>query len=71
MISRLIFLMPRYLDDISNMNNVYFGQINPSELQFEKKTNASDTGAAFLTCICQFLMILFLLKFMINVTTLN
>ena len=70
MISRLIFLMPRYLDDISNMNNVYFGQIYPSELQLDK-ANASDTEAAFLTCICQFLMILFLLKFMINVTTLN
>ena len=44
-------------------------QIYPSELQLNK-ANTSDTEAAFLTCICQFLMILFLPKFMINVTTL-
>ena len=44
-------------------------QIYPSELQLNK-ANASDTEAAFLDCICQFLMILFLPKFMINVTTL-
>ena len=41
----------RYLDDILNINNVYFdnmvGQIYPSELQMNK-ANASDTGAAFL-----------------------
>ena len=63
----------RYLDDILNINNVYFdnmaSQIYPSELQLNK-ANASDTEAAFFTCICQFLMILFLPKFMINVTTL-
>ena len=63
----------RYLDDILNINNVYFdnmvSQIYPSELQLNK-ANASDTKAAFKTCICQFLMILFLPKFMINVTTL-
>ena len=41
----------RYLDDILNINNVYFGnmvcQIHPSELQLNK-ANASDTKAAFL-----------------------
>ena len=41
----------RYLDDILNINNVYFdnmvSQIYPSELQL-KKANASDTEAAFL-----------------------
>ena len=60
----------RYLDDILNINNVYFdnmvSQIYPSELQLNK-ANASDTEAAFFS---QFLMILFLPKFMINVTTL-
>ena len=41
----------RYLDDILNINNVYFdnmvGQIYPSELQLNK-ANTSDTEAAFL-----------------------
>ena len=41
----------RYLDDILNINNVYFDnmvcQIYPSELQLNK-INASDTEAAFL-----------------------
>ena len=41
----------RYVDDILNINNVYFdnivGQIYPSELQFNK-ANTSDTEAAFL-----------------------
>ena len=41
----------RYLDDILNVDGVYFdnvvGQIYPSELQFNK-ANASDTEAAFL-----------------------
>ena len=40
----------RYLDDISNINNVYFdnmvSQIYPSELQLNK-SNTSDTEAAF------------------------
>ena len=40
----------RYLDDILNINNVYFdnmvSQINPSELQLNK-ANTSDTEAAF------------------------
>ena len=63
----------RYLDDILNVNNVYFGRvvggICPSELQLNE-ANASDARARFWTCTCQFLMILFLPKFMINVTTL-
>ena len=46
----------RYLDDILNINNVYFdtmvSQIYPSELQLNK-ANTSDTKAAFLSCICQ------------------
>ena len=41
----------RYLDDILNINNVYFenivSQIYPSELQLNK-VNTSDTEAAFL-----------------------
>ena len=41
----------RYLDDIININNVYFdnmvSQIYPSELQLNK-ANTSDTKAAFL-----------------------
>ena len=41
----------RYLDDISNINNVYFdnivGQIYPSELQLNR-VNTSDIEAAFL-----------------------
>ena len=40
----------RYLDDILNINNVYFdnlvGQINHSELQLNK-ANTSNTEAAF------------------------
>ena len=63
----------RYLDDILNINNVYFdnmvSQIYPSELQLDK-ANASNTEAAVLDLHTQFLMILFLPKFMINVTTL-
>ena len=63
----------RYLVDILNINNVYFdnmvSQIYPSELQLNK-ANTSATKSAFLTYICQFLMILFLPKFRINVTTL-
>ena len=41
----------RYLDDILNINNLYFdnmvSQIYPSELQL-KKANTSDTEASFL-----------------------
>ena len=63
----------RYLYDIFNINKVYFdnmvSQIYPSELQLNK-ANASDTKAAFLDLHLSILMILFLPKFMINVTTL-
>ena len=42
----------RYLDDILNVNNIYFdnmvSQINPSELQLNK-ANVSDKETAFLT----------------------
>ena len=42
----------RYLDDILNINNVYFdkmvSQIYPSELQLNKAHTSSDTRAAFL-----------------------
>ena len=41
----------RYLDDILNINNIYFdnmvSQINPSELQLNK-ANTSDTEVTFL-----------------------
>ena len=64
----------RYFDNILYINNVYFdnmvSQIYPSELQLNK-ANTSDTEAAFLDMyLSKFLMILFLPKFMINVTTL-
>ena len=63
----------RYLDDILNINTAYFdnmvSQIYHSQLQFNK-ANTSDTEATFQTCICPFLMILFLPKFMINGTLL-
>ena len=59
----------RYLDDIFNINNVYFdnmvSQIYPSELQLNK-ANTSDTEAAFLDLYLS----IFLPKLMINVTTL-
>ena len=55
----------RYLGDILNINNVYFynmiSEIYPLELQLNK-VNTSDTNASFFTCICPFLMILFLPK---------
>ena len=70
----------RYLDDILNIKKFYFdnmvSQIYHSELQLNKD-NASDTEAAFLDLylstsndIVSTIMILFLPKFMINVTTL-
>ena len=64
----------RYLDDILNINNVYFdnmvSQIYPSELQLNK-ANASDTEAAFLDLHLSISNDIMLLpKFMINVTTL-
>ena len=63
----------RYLNDILNINYVYFdnmaSQIYPSELQLNK-ANTSDTEAAFLDLHLKFLKILFPPKFMINVMTL-
>ena len=63
----------RYLDDILNINNVYFdnmvSQIYPSELHLNK-TNNSDTEAAFLDLHLSISNDMFLPKFMINVTTL-
>ena len=61
----------RYLDDILNVNNVYFdnmiSQIYPLELQLNK-ANASDTEAAFLDLHLSISNDI--PKFMINVTTL-
>ena len=63
----------RYLDDILNINTVYFdnmvSQIYPSRLQLNK-ANTSDTEATFLDLNFQFLMILFHPKFMIHLTIL-
>ena len=51
----------RYLDDILNINNVYFdnmvSQMCPSELQLNK-TNTSDAEAAFLDLHLSILMTL-------------
>ena len=62
----------RYLDDILNINNVYFdnmvSQIYPSELQLNK-ANTSDTEASFLDLRLSISNDI-LPKFMINVTTL-
>ena len=61
----------RYLDDILSIYNVYFdnmvSQIYPSKLQLNTY-NTSDTETTFLDLHCAFLMILFLTKFMINLT---
>ena len=63
----------RYLDDILGVDNVYFdsvvSKIYPSGLRLGG-AGASDAGAAFWTCVCRFLVILFLPKFMTNVATL-
>ena len=64
----------RCFDDILNINNIYFDKtashIYPSDLHLNK-AKTSDTEAAFKACIYQFLMILFLPKFMISETTLT
>ena len=56
----------RYLDDILDINKIYFdnmvGQIYPSALQLNKNYLRYQSGI-FWTCICPFLMILFLSKF--------
>ena len=63
----------RYLDDILNINNVYFdnmvSQIYLSELQLNK-ANTSDTKAAFLDLHLSISDDIVSTKFMINVTTL-
>ena len=63
----------RYLDDILNINNVYFdntvSQIYPSELKLNK-ANASDTEAKFLDLHLSISNDIVIPKFMINVTTL-
>ena len=48
----------RYLDDILNINNVYFDTMVASELQLNK-ANTSDTEAAFLDLHLSFLMVCF------------
>ena len=61
-----------YLDDIFNIANIIYmvSQLYPSECQLNT-ANTSDTEASFFfICICPFLMILFLPKFTISVTTL-
>ena len=62
----------RYLDDISNIINVYFvnmvSQIYPSELQLNK-ANTSDTEAAFLDMHLSISNDIVSTKIMINVTT--
>ena len=61
----------RYLDDILNINNVYFdnmvSQIYPSELN---KANTSDTEAALLGLHLFISNNIVSTKFMINMTTL-
>ena len=64
----------RYLDDILKIGNVYFD--NMVSQMYPKDSNLIKLiplipKPRFLTCICQFLMILFLPKFMINVTILT
>ena len=64
----------RYLDDILNINNVYFdnmvSQIYPSELHLNK-ANTSDTNVAFLDLHLSISNdIVSTKKFIINVTTL-
>ena len=59
----------RYLDDILHINNVYFDNMVRQILQLYK-TYTSDTVATYWTCICPCLMILFLPKFTLSVTTL-
>ena len=63
----------RYLDDLLNIDNLYFeGMVNriyPTELQLNK-ANTSDTEAPFLDCIYLFQMDLFHLKFRISAMTL-
>ena len=63
----------RYLDDLLNIDNIYFDQmvdrIYPTELQLNR-ANSSDTVAPFLDLILYILMVRFPPKFMINETIL-
>ena len=61
----------RYLDDISNIKNVYFDDMvsQISELQLNK-ANTSDTDAAFLDLHLSISNVIVISKCMINVTTL-
>ena len=61
----------RYLDDLLNIDNIYFDQmvdrIYPTELKWNK-ANSSDTEALFLIYV--YLMVQFPQKIMINGTIL-
>ena len=61
----------RYLDDLLNIDNIYFDQmvdrIYPIELQLNR-ANSSDTEASFWIWICVYLMVQFPPKYMINGT---
>ena len=63
----------RYLDDLLNIDNIYFDQmvdrIYPTELQLNR-ANSSDTEAPFWIWIYVYLMVEFPPKFMINGTIL-
>ena len=63
----------RDLDDLLNIDNIYFehmvDRIYPAELQLNK-ANSSDTEAPFFGFEFQYLMVQFPLKFMINGTIL-
>ena len=63
----------RYLDDLLNIDNIYFDQmvdrIYPTELQLNR-ANSSDTEAPFLDLNSVYLMVQFPPKFMINGTIL-
>ena len=64
---------PRYLDDILNINNVYFyymvSQIYSSQLQLSK-ANTSETEVAFLDLHLSISNDIVSTKFMMSVTTL-
>ena len=63
----------RCLGDAFGIKSVYFGtmvgRLCPSGLQLGG-TNACGARAAFWTCVCQFLMILFLQEFVVGMATL-
>ena len=64
----------RYLDDLLNIDNIYFDQmvdrIHPKELQLNR-ANSSNTEAPFLDLnLCIYLMVQFPPKFMTNGTIL-